>query len=157
LEDAFRESISDFSSTGAFDFEPFDDLTEFASELDRLLPEFVSERRFPNDFENEIVTVIDAAQSEMTCGEDSEDPEELRQRANALAHISAALDRVSTLSSLLALNAHNKSNEFAEGSSLLEQKASDCEPPEPEDYEADEHGRPSGYETFDVDALFSEL
>jgi hypothetical protein len=157
LEDAFRDSISDYSSGDDFDFEPFDDLTEFATELDLAEPGFLAKRGFPDDFENEIVAVVDAAHETMTDPDFSDDPEQLRESAKTLSQVSAALERVTTLSDILSLDAYGKSKELEHGASAFEERAVECEPPESDDYDENEHRASSPNETFDVDALFAEL
>jgi len=85
LKDAFHDSVSDYSPGDSFDFEPFDDLTEFATELDRADPDLLAQRGFPEDFENEIVAVVDAAHEAMNDPNFSDDPEELRKYQQRLS------------------------------------------------------------------------
>ena len=157
LKDAFRDSLTDYSPGDDFDFRPFDDLTEFAMELDRAEPELLAERGFPRDFEEEIVAVVDAAHEATGDPDFSDDPGLLRDRAKTLSQVSAALERVSTLSAMLRLDAYGKSKEFERRSTAFEERANECEPPEPDDDGAGEHQASSPDEMFDVDALFAEL
>ncbi|MGA8086961.1 MAG: hypothetical protein WCA10_06620 [Terracidiphilus sp.] len=157
LRDAFRDSINDHSPGLAFDFKPFDDLTDFATEVDSLNPEFVNDHGFPADFENEIVAVIEAAHLAMVGADTVEDPEELRESASMLSQVSAALDRVSTLSAFLSLDTHEKSQEFDRASKVIEQRADENEPSETNE-SAEEDVRTSlPARLFDVNGLFSEL
>ncbi len=157
LEDAFRDSIDDFSASRRIDFEPFDDLTEFAVEVGDLVPDFTSEKGFPDRFENEIVTVLDAAESQAADLEFSDDPEELRQRGNALSQVSEALARVSTLSAVLTLDTYKKARKLDERSAAFGERADECEGQGPVDLSDDEPPSSPQGEVFDVDALFSEL
>jgi hypothetical protein len=157
LKDAFRDSVAGYSPGDTFDFGPFDDLTEVATELDRAELDFLAERGFPSDFENEIVAVIGAAHEAMADPHFSDDPEQLRECAKTLSQVSGALQRVSTLSAILSLDVYGKSKEFERGSTVFEERAVECEPPEPDDDGDSEHRVSSPDELFDVDALFSEL
>lgn len=157
LEDAFRESISDYSPGDDFDFGPFDDLAEFATELDLAEPTLLAARGFPDNFESEIVTVIDAAHEAMADPHFSDDPGQLRECARTLSHVSTALARVSTLSANLGLDLYGKSKELESGSTVFEERATDCESPDPEDFGEDEHRASSPDQMFNVDALFAEL
>jgi hypothetical protein len=157
LEDAFRDSVSDYSPGDDFNFEPFDDLTELAEELDRANPSFLSDRGFPDEFEDEIVKVIDAAHETMANPKFSDDPDQLRECGKTLSQVSTALERVSALPAALSLDTYGKSKEFEKGAVVLEERAAECEPPEPSDYGDDRRpASPPGL-VFDLDALFAEL
>jgi hypothetical protein len=126
-------------------------------ELDRAGSEFLTEHGFPDDFENEIIAVVDAAHETMADPYFTDDPEQLHESAKTLSLVSAALDRVSTLSGILSLDTYGKSKALEKGASVFEERAIECEPPEPDDYEEREHRTSSPEEIFDVDALFAEL
>jgi hypothetical protein len=157
LKAGFRDSVADYSPGDIFDFEPFDDMTELAVELDRAEPSFLAERGFPMDYENEIVAVVDAAHEAMVDPHFSDDPDQLRDCAKTLSQVSAALERVSTLSAVLRLDAYGKSKEFEQGSIAFEERATECDPQEPDDDGEREHRISTPDEIFDVDALFAEL
>jgi hypothetical protein len=157
LKDAFRDSVADYSPGDDFDFEPFDDLTEFATELDLAESGLLAERGFPDDFENEIIAVVDAAHETMADPHYSDDPEQLRESAKTLSLVSAALERVTTLPGVLSLDAYGKSKELERGATAFEERAVEFEPQESDDYRESERRAPSPDEMFNVDALFAEL
>jgi len=111
----------------------------------------------PRRFENEIIAVVDAAHVTMDDPNFSDDPEQLRESAKKLSLVSAALERVTTLSGILSLDSYGESKQLERGATAFEERAAECEPPDPDDYDESERGTSEPHEIFDVDALFVEL
>ncbi len=150
LAELFRES----TRYEPFDFEPFDELTDFAEAVKEVLPEYLSLKGFPDDYEAEIATVFLGARSEVENNHDSSDPDSLRAFAGRADEIASAIERLPNVAIRHSLTALELAEQLREHSSELESWAGEGDPPDPE-YSSED--RSSSPEIFDVGRLFAEL
>jgi hypothetical protein len=99
--------------------------------------------------------VFAAAEAEIAASDDTDEPDQLRERARNISEFASALERMSNFPRF-GREAYEHSEKLAERAEELKQAASELDPPEPDYDDYSEH-RSSSPEAFDVHALFAEL
>jgi len=162
LDEVFRESLRVPDAGGSLVYDAFDNLTAFAHAVTKCAPEFLREKRFPENYEAEIAEVFSKAQSEIDDDPDTSNPGELRELAIRADTIASAVKRLGDLSESHGPEAKALAVRLRHRSSALEESAAENEPPEPDgdSYESEgdgSHGSSEDSVAFDVAMLFSEL
>lgn len=154
LEERFRDGVQNRIPDLEFDFDPFDELSEFARVVRGCAPEYLVAKGFPDRYEAEIAVICEEAKSEASASFFADDPQALRGIAERMETIATAVERLADISSSYP-DAAAIASQLRGQSSLLEDEAREKDPPEP-DYDP-ESNPSSGSEVFDVRMLFSEL
>jgi len=155
LEERFRDNLQEDPEFNSFDLQNFENLTCFAHQVEKCAPGFLTQRRFPDKYESEILSLIETAGHEFSILEYSDDQDELTAHAREISLFAGSLERISEMSSSLGTEAYECSERLNMRATEFEEKASELEPPEP-DYD-DYDDRRSSVEDFDINGLFAEL
>lgn len=156
LEERFRDNLQEDPEFNSFDLQNFDNLTSIAEQVEGCVPGFLTQRRFPDKYESEILSLIETAGREFSILEYSDDQDELTAHAREISLFAGSLERISEMSSSFGTEAHNCSERLNKRATEFEEKASELEPPEPDSDDYDRDRRSDG-DDFDINGLFAEL
>lgn len=90
LEERFRDGLQNRNPSVEFDFDPFDELSEFASAVSASAPQYLLEKGFTDKYEAEMALICEEARSEADASFSVDDADALRGIAERMGTIATA-------------------------------------------------------------------
>jgi hypothetical protein len=159
LGQEFQKNLAAHPSFELFNFDSFDQLTQFAEEAETCIPGFLSQHGFPDQFESASERMFEKAKRGFSALKYSDEDEDRTEFASDVSRLSKAFNRISKIPSSKNLNSDAKISlrQMGDWAMELEDMAYTYGPYEKEESydEGEDIDLPTG--EFDIEALFAEL
>jgi hypothetical protein len=146
--------LEEYDDTDRLDPDSIENWADMVGIIQNNEPRFLDQVGFPSKYLAIFTALNDIVEKELSSRDILDTPEELRYEAHRLRSLAEPLKRFSSFSPAYAYSLNKTVDGMEEAAESLDEEANEREGPEP-DYDTDSH--PGAGDSFDVEALFSDL